>query len=158
DPRFAYGNSKFGFAPEALPDVARFAADLGLEIDELHVHVGWGLQESARDDLANLYRRLAELAEMLGGVRTVNVGGGLCWRQQAEERPLSLETWASLLEAYLAPIGRRIACEPGTYPLASAGLLVAEVNTVEQRGEVTWLGVDAGQNVNTYAAHYGIPH
>ena len=158
DPRLAYGSGKFGFAPEALPDAARFAANLGLEIDELHVHVGWGLQATARGALGDLYGRLAALTQMLPSVRIVNVGGGLCWRQQPEEHPLSPDTWSALLKAYLAPLGRTIACEPGTYPLTSAGLLVAEVNTVEQRGGATWLGLDAGHNVNGYAAHYGIPH
>ena len=88
----------------------------------------------------------------------VNTGGGLCWRQQSEERPLAPATWSALLKTHLAPLGRTIACEPGTYPLASAGLLIAEVNTVEPRAGMTWLGLDAGQNVNGYAAHYGIPH
>ena len=36
-------------------------------------------------------------------------------------------------------------------------MLVAEVNTVETRRSGTWLGIDAGHNVNCYAAHYGIP-
>src|SRR5215212_6299351 len=158
DPRFAYANGKFGFAPTTVPEAARFAAGLGLEIDELHVHVGWGLQEAARDALGSVYGRLAALADRLTSVRVVNVGGGLCWRQQREELPLSLATWSALLELHLAPLRRTIACEPGTYPLASAGLLIAEANTVEPRGGATWLGLDAGQNVNGYAAHYGIPH
>ena len=41
--------------------------------------------------------------------------------------------------------------------MATAGVLVAEVNTVETRASGTWVGVDAGHNVNVYAAHYGIP-
>jgi diaminopimelate decarboxylase len=158
DPRLAYADGKFGFLPADVPDVARFAASLGLEIDELHVHVGWGLQEEASDALGVVYGRLATLACALPGVQVINTGGGLCWRQQSEERPLTPEMWSTLLKTHLAPLGKTIACEPGTYPVASAGLLIAEVNTVEPRGGVTWLGLDAGQNVNGYAAHYGIPH
>jgi diaminopimelate decarboxylase len=52
----------------------------------------------------------------------------------------------------------KIACEPGTYAAASAGILVSEVNTVEGRRGGRWIGLDAGYNVNVYAAHYGIPH
>jgi diaminopimelate decarboxylase len=141
-----------------VPNAARFAADLGLEIDELHVHVGWGLQETARDALGSVYGRLAELARALPSVQVINTGGGLCWRQQSEERPLTPVMWSALLKTHLASLGKTIACEPGTYVLASAGLLLAEVNTVESRGGVTWVGLDAGQNVNGYAAYYGIPH
>ncbi len=50
-----------------------------------------------------------------------------------------------------------VACEPGTFVASSAGVLVAEVNTVETRKSGTWVGIDAGHNVNCYAAHYGIP-
>lgn len=156
--RLAYADGKFGFAPAAVPDVARAAASLGLEIDELHTHVGWGLQETARDALGIVYGTLAALAHALPSVHVVNTGGGLYWRQQSDERPLTPAAWSALLKTHLASPGRTLACEPGTYPLASAGLLIAEVNTVEPRGGVTWLGLDAGQNVNGYAAHYGIPH
>jgi diaminopimelate decarboxylase len=158
DARHTYGNGKFGFAASAVPDVVTFAARHGLEIDELHTHVGWGLQETAAEALGGVYERMAELARAFPSVRVVNTGGGLCWRQQADERPLTPTSWSALLETHLAPLGLTIACEPGTYPLAAAGILVAEVNTVEPRGEITWVGLDAGLNVNGYAAHYGIPH
>ena len=158
DPRLAYADGKFGFPAADVPNATRFAADLRLEIDELHVHVGWGLQETARYALGSVYGRLAELARALPSVQVINTGGGLCWRQQSEERPLTPAMWSTLLKTHLAPLGKTIACEPGTYVLASAGLLLAEVNTVEPRGGVTWVGLDAGENVNAYAAHYGIPH
>jgi diaminopimelate decarboxylase len=158
DTKFAYGGGKFGFPSADVVPAATFAAGLGLRVDELHVHVGWGLQEAACEALAGVYGRLAALTGMLPSVQVVNTGGGLCWRQQRDERPLVPETWSALLKLHLAPLGCTIACEPGTYPLASAGLLVAEVNTVEARAGITWVGLDAGQNVNVYAAHYAIPH
>ncbi|HEX3247214.1 MAG TPA: hypothetical protein VHX16_17555 [Chloroflexota bacterium] len=157
DPKFAYGSSKFGFALSAVAEAASFAAELGLEVDELHVHVGWGLQETAQDALEHVYGRLAALAGLLPTVRVVNTGGGLCWRQHRDDRPLTPAMWSELLKTKLAPLGHTIACEPGTYVLASAGVLIAEVNTVEMRGGVTWIGLNAGHNVNGYAAHYGIP-
>jgi diaminopimelate decarboxylase len=158
DARLAYADGKFGFPSAEVPGAAELAVRLGLDVDELHVHVGWGLQEASHVALGQVYGRLAALAELLPSVRVVNTGGGLYWRQQRDERPLTPVSWSALLQTHLASLGRTIACEPGTYPLASAGLLVSEVNTVERRGSVTWLGLDAGQNVNSYAAHYGIPH
>src|SRR4029077_18873383 len=65
--------------------------------------------------------------------------------------------WAGLLREHLAPTGVMIACEPGTFVAASSGVLVAEVDTVETSQNRTWVGIDAGHNINCYAAHYGIP-
>jgi diaminopimelate decarboxylase len=157
-PKLAYGQSKFGFEPDAVLDAAAEAASLGLEVDELHVHSGWGLQADAAPLLSGVFARLAELARALPTVRTLNVGGGLCWRQRAEDEPLAPATWAALLRQHLAPTGCTIACEPGTFVAASCGVLLAEVNTVETRRSGTWIGLDAGHNVNGYAAHYHIPH
>jgi diaminopimelate decarboxylase len=100
---------------------------------------------------------MAALAAELPTVTTLNVGGGLCARQRAEDAPLAPEVWAALLREHLAPTGCTLACEPGTFIAASAGALVAEVNTVERRKNGTWIGIDAGHAVNVYAAHYGIP-
>jgi diaminopimelate decarboxylase len=156
-PELAYGDGKFGFDAGEGIEAAAYAASLGLTVDELHVHAGWGLQESAAPALAAVFARLAALARAIPTVRTINVGGGLCARQRAEDRPLALAAWAGLLREHLVPTGCTIACEPGTFVVATAGVLVAEVNTVEARRGGTWVGVDAGHNVNCYAAHYGIP-
>lgn len=155
--KLAYGNAKFGFDAAAVPDVVREARALGLEVDLLHLHCGWGMQRQDLPRLGEAFARLAELARLLPDVHTLDVGGGLCERQRAEDDPLPLGAWAELLRQHLAPPGRRIACEPGTFAVAGAGILVVEVNTVETRRGVTWVGVDAGFNVNLYPAHYGIP-
>jgi len=157
DSRLSYSDSKFGFDAESTLDAAAYAASLGLTVDEVHVHAGWGLQASAAPLLAALFARLAKLTLAIPTVRTINVGGGLCWRQRAEDDPLTVSAWAGLLREYLAPTGVMIACEPGTFVAASSGVLVAEVNTVETRQNGTWVGIDAGHNINCYAAHYGIP-
>lgn len=34
------------------------------------------------------------------------------------------------------------------------GVLVAEVNTVEPRGSVNWVGINAGSNINCYLTLY----
>jgi diaminopimelate decarboxylase len=159
DPRLGYGKSKFGFEselPSALEAVA-YARSLGLEVHELHMHAGWGLPASAAPLLGEAWDRLADLARATPSVHTLNVGGGLGWRHQKEDDPLTPAEWGRLLRDRLAPTGCAIACEPGTYVAASAGVLVAEVTTVESRRSRRWIGLDVGHNVNVYAAHYQIP-
>lgn len=161
EPKLRYGNSKFGLDSEALLDTVADAQSLGLEVDTLHVHVGWGLQTNAAPLLAQVYDRLAAWARQIPTLRVLNVGGGLCSQQRPEDRPLPLQLWARLLRDHLGPVcrdrGLTIACEPGTFVVAAAGVLVAEINTIETRASGTWVGLDTGHNANMYAAHYGIP-
>jgi diaminopimelate decarboxylase len=156
-PEFTYGDSKFGFDPDAAIGAAAYAASLGLEVDQLHVHAGWGLQASAAPEIAVAFARLAALARAIPTVRVLNVGGGLGARYRPEDQPLSPAAWAALVREHLAPTGCTIACEQGTFVTATAGVLVAEVNTVEERRSGTWVGIDAGHNVNCFPALYGIP-
>lgn len=159
EPKLAYGNSKFGFDQDRVLEAAAFARELGLVVDEVHMHLGWGLQRSAADTVRQAFGRLAEFAEAIGTVRTVNVGGGLCWRHRASDDPLPLMTWAEIVGESLARLDPAIgiACEPGTWVTSASGVLVVEVTTVEPRKSGTWVGVDAGHAVNVFAAHYGIP-
>ncbi len=156
-PALSYGDSKFGFDPEEAIDAAAYAASLGLEVDQLHVHAGWGLQASTAPALATVFARLAALARAIPTVGVLNVGGGLTARYHPEDQPLAPSAWAALIREHLAPTGCAIACEPGTFVAATAGVLVAEVNTVEERPSGTWVGIDAGHNVNCLPALYGIP-
>lgn len=159
EPKLQYGNSKFGFDQAAVLEAAAVARSLGLEVVEVHMHLGWGLQRSAEPLVRQAFTRLAGFARAIDTVRIVNVGGGLCWKHRAEDEPLPLATWARAVGESLAELGPdvRIACEPGTFVTAAAGVLVVEVNTVEPRQSGTWIGVDAGHAVNVFAAHYGIP-
>jgi len=159
EPKLAYGNSKFGFDQDRVLEAAAFAASLGLVVDEVHMHVGWGLQRSAAGIVSDVFARLAGFAAAIDTVEVVNVGGGLCWKHRPEDDPLPLDTWAEIVREATAPLPEhvRLACEPGTFITAASGVLVVEVNTVEPRRSGTWIGVDAGHPVNVFAAHYGIP-
>lgn len=159
EPRLAYGNSKFGFDQERVGEAVAFARTLGLEIDEVHMHLGWGLQKSAEPAMRQAFGRLAEFAQQIGTVRTVNVGGGLCWKHREEDDPMPVTTWASVIADAMSDLGPEVAVatEPGTWVMAASGALLVEVTTVEKRRSGLWLGVDAGHAVNVFAAHYGIP-
>ncbi|MCB9547035.1 MAG: alanine racemase [Myxococcales bacterium] len=159
EPKLAYGNSKFGFDQAALPAAVAEARALGLVVEEVHMHLGWGLQRGQADLLRQAFSRLAALAGTIDTLRTVNVGGGLGWPHRRQDDPLPLDAWGALVGEALAPLDPAIAvaCEPGTYVAAAAGVLVVEVNTVETRQSGRWVGVDAGHGINVFAAHYGIP-
>jgi diaminopimelate decarboxylase len=151
-----YGQGKFGLAMSTAAEAAATARAAGLVVDTLHMHCGWNLQQSDLPGFEAALAGMARLARELD-VAVVNVGGGLGTAFRPDDRPLSVEAWGEALRRHLGGIGCTVACEPGTFAMAEAGVLVVEVNTVERRGDTVWVGVDAGHNVNVYAAHYGIP-
>jgi diaminopimelate decarboxylase len=126
-------------------------------VDTLHVHLGWGLRAVDAPLVRSTFARLAEAARRVPALRAVNVGGGLGARLQERDRPLPLETWVEALADHLAPLGVEIACEPGTFLVADAGLLVAQVAVTWDKNGTHWAGLDAGHALNVYAAHYGLP-
>lgn len=156
-PVLRYGNDKFGFEIDEMDEALRVAYASGLVVDGVHMHLGWGLQEHAADQVESAFARLAEIARRVPDLRTINVGGGLGGRYQVTDEPLTLSTWSNLIRKHLAPLGATIACEPGTFVVAPAGVLLLEVNTVERRRGVHWLGVNAGFAITPMPAHYSIP-
>ncbi len=157
DPKVVYGNAKFGFLHADLDDAVAAATAAGLVVDTLHTHCGWGLQADDLPRVDEAFARLATAARRVPTARTINVGGGLGGRQREADAPLALEAWAALLRRHFGALDVTLACEPGTFLVAHAGVLLCEVTQVERKGDTLWVGLDAGHNVNVYAAHYGIP-
>lgn len=156
-PVLRYGNDKFGFETDELGEALQVAYASGLVVDSVHMHLGWGMQEEAAEQVETAFARLAEIARQVPDLRTINIGGGLGGRYQLTDQPLTLSTWSELIRKHLAPVGATIACEPGTFVVAPSGVLLLEVNTVERRRGIHWLGVNAGFALSPMPAHYGIP-
>lgn len=152
-----YVGSKFGIAPIDLQVVYKSAIACGLDVDTLHVHCGWAMQEQHADAFDAAMATLAETARMVPGIRRINVGGGLAHPHHAADQPMTIDIWAEILRRHFASLPVHLECEIGTYIMANAGLLLMEVNTVESRRGRLWAGVDAGHAVNVYPYHYGIP-
>jgi len=152
-----YVGGKFGISRAELPEVYATAREAGLDVNTLHVHCGWSMQEAHAPVFDAAMRALAETFAEVPGIRTLNVGGGLAHPHRLDDQPMSLDTWSRIITQRLGHLPVQIECEIGTYIMANAGLLLMEVNTVEQRSGAHWLGVNAGHAVNVYPYHYGIP-
>ncbi|HEX5755070.1 MAG TPA: diaminopimelate decarboxylase [Arenimonas sp.] len=156
NPKMAYGDSKFGFEPDGLEQILETVRALGLRVDAVHMHIGWGLTQNSVPQVAKAFTRLADIGRHIEGLEYINVGGGLGARYVEGDQPLELSSWASLIAEILGPLGATICCEPGTFVSASSGMLVVEANTIETRRGVTWLGVNAGFAINPNPSMYGI--
>ena len=151
--------SKFGIPVAELGEARQLAAYAGARITGLHAHVGSGILD------ANVWRenalQLAELARAFPDVRVLDLGGGL----GVPERPGQADLALADLDAGLAAVKHAhpqlaLWLEPGRYLVARAGVLLTRATQLKGKGELQYLGLDAGMNSlirpALYGAHHGI--
>ena len=144
--------TKFGIYGDRLDDALAAAARHDLTIDTVHFHAGSGW---LADGLPAFEAALVEATEMTRylidrgcPIREVNVGGGLGAPGRGHEIAVDLHAYAEVLAAHLGPLGVTVACEPGDQLARDAGIILAEVVTVEDREGARFVGLDAGWNLN----------
>jgi diaminopimelate decarboxylase/aspartate kinase len=149
--------SKFGLALDELPEFQRLAAHHGARIAGLHAHLGSGILDVSH--WKDVYVQLASLAEKIGSVRTLNIGGGLGVPARGDEQALDLAALgAALAEVKTAYPQFELWAEPGRYLVADAGVLLARVSQLKRKGEVRYVGCDAGMNSLIRPALYEAYH
>jgi diaminopimelate decarboxylase/aspartate kinase len=149
--------SKFGLALDELDEFRRLADRHGVRIAGLHAHLGSGILDAAH--WRDVYVQLASIAEKIGSVCVLNIGGGLGVPARADEAPLDLAALgAALLEVKTAYPQFELWAEPGRYLVADAGALLARVTQTKRKGEVRYVGCDAGMNSLIRPALYEAYH
>ncbi len=143
--------TKFGIYPEQLDDALAVARRHDLTIDTVHFHLAHQLLD---EDLPAFDAAVAKAAPMVRRlqdagcpIEEVNTGGGLGTPLQEGDSPLDLDAWAQSLARHLGPLGVTVGTEPGEFFNKHAGVLLAEVVTVEERLGTTFVGLAAGFNV-----------
>jgi len=129
-----------------------------MTIDTLHFHVGSGYQGDALEVLEQVVHGVAKILDANPGIRRLNVGGGLGVRMTESDVPVDLARWASLIAEVAQPRGLRVAVEPGDYLVKDAGVLLAQVNTIEDKAGTRFVGVNAGLGILNLMAYYRIPY
>ncbi len=138
------GESQFGMLPDAIPEAARRAKGLGLELTGLHLHLGSAL--SRPEDFEAGYRVIEELLDALGPLPVVDLGGGF-------GLDLDLEGLSHRVGAFRKRAGE-VWLEPGRFLVARAGVLVTRV-WGEKRTRRRYLLLDAGMSHFLRPALYG---
>jgi diaminopimelate decarboxylase len=156
--------TKFGILPERLDEAVAIAQRHDLSIDTVHYHSGYLYMSESIPAIEEAGRRVATMIQHLRGaghpVTEVNTGGGLGVRFRPGDSGLDLDAWAqALARAYGGLDDLIVATEPGEYLAKFTATLLAEVVSVEDRGQgVTFVGLDAGwSGVNEHFV-YAIPY
>lgn len=155
--RTAGPQSKFGVAPAELDRLAQLSREIGFRVVGLHAHVGSGVRTP--ETWVETALVLSAFRDQFPDVKVLNLGGGLGVPERAGQHPLDLDAVNATLETFnAAHPGCELWLEPGRYLVAQAGVLLATVTQLKQKGEINYVGVDAGMNTLIRPALYGAYH
>jgi diaminopimelate decarboxylase/aspartate kinase len=149
-------DSKFGISLTHLDAVQAILQDHNIRVVGLHAHTGSGVHDASvwREQLQRLLREVPGFPE----VRVLDLGGGL----GVPERPLQSRLDLQSLDRMLAEVmdGRalQVWLEPGRYLVAEAGVLLARVNQLKDKGHFHYAGLATGMNSLIRPALYGAYH
>ena len=149
--------SKFGIAVEDVGECAALARQHGVRIVGLHVHAGSGILDAAH--WAGVGRLLIGLCATFPEAKVLDLGGGLGVPDRDGRSGLDLAALDASLAA-LAPqlAGREFWLEPGRFLVAEAGVLLARVTQVKEKGASAYVGIATGMNSLIRPALYGAHH
>lgn len=149
--------AKFGLALDALPDLLDAVRAVEARIVGLHAHIGSGIHDAGH--WREVYGRLAAVAEGIGTVSVIDVGGGLGVAYDPDASPFDIAAYAAALSEVKQAYPRyRLWIEPGRYLVAEAGALLLGVTQVVEKSGVRRIGADAGMNVLLRPALYNAWH
>ncbi|MGH8113256.1 MAG: bifunctional aspartate kinase/diaminopimelate decarboxylase [Rhodanobacteraceae bacterium] len=149
--------SKFGLPLDQLDAFLELARAQGVSVIGLHAHLGSGILDASHWPAA--CGQLASIAERIGSVRILNLGGGLGVPSHPGEAGLDL----GAIDIALAEVKRayphyELWLEPGRWLVAEAGVLLARVTQAKRKGAFHYLGCDAGMHVLIRPALYDAWH
>ena len=150
-------DSKFGLPVAKVETFVALARSLGANVIGLHAHLGSGVETSQH--WKQVCDELGGIAERIGSVEVIDIGGGLPIPYTEDDEPFDVEAWgAGLSEIKAAYPGYRLAIEPGRYLVAEAGVLLLTVTQVVEKDGVRRVGLDAGMNALIRPALYDAWH
>jgi diaminopimelate decarboxylase/aspartate kinase len=150
-------DAKFGLPVARLDAFVEAARKLDVRISGLHAHLGSGVDVATHWE--DVYAQLAGLAEGIGTVETIDIGGGLPVSYRPDDQPFDIDAWAAGLASIKSAYpGFRLAIEPGRYLVAEAGVLLLRVTQVVEKVGVHRIGLDGGMNALLRPALYDAFH
>ena len=154
--------SKHGIWHELLDDCIKLAAQFGLTISGLHIHIGSGTD---LEHLAQCCDVMAGFALQVGPtINNISTGGGLPVPYHAEQSYVDIDQYFSLWDASRNQLVEKfghpvtLETEPGRYLSAESCLLLSEIRAVKTQGENTFYLLDAGFNNLARPIMYGSHH
>ena len=151
--------AKFGLPLAKFDAFLALARSLDVRISGLHAHLGSGIDDPLH--WREVYANLAGLADAVGTVETIDIGGGLGVPYTPDAQHFDLVAWRNGLDEIKAAYPRYgLVIEPGRYLVAESGVLLLSSTQVVEKDGIVRVGADAGMNAlmrpAVYEAWHGI--
>ncbi len=149
--------AKFGLPVARMDEFLGVVRSLDARVTGLHAHLGSGVESA--NHWREVHAELAGLADRVGTVATLDIGGGLPVPYLPDAAPFDLEEWGrDLATVKIAYPQYALAIEPGRYLVAEAGVLLLSATQVVEKEGVLRVGCDAGMNALLRPALYEAFH
>lgn len=149
--------SKFGLPVDQIDAFLRLADTHNVTVRGLHAHLGSGILDDKH--WGEVYNQLASLAERIGSVTFLDIGGGLGVPSHPGESRLDIAALEEVLRKVKSAYPHyQLWMEPGRYLVADAGVLLTRVTQQKGKGSWRYLGVDTGMNSLIRPALYDAWH
>lgn len=156
-------SSSFGLWHAYVPQALEKARAVGVQIDRLHMHIGSGADPAVWGTAMDV---ALSVAKTMPDVVTLDIGGGYKVHRYGDEQEADMTAIAAIfsdrLTRFAAETGRklRLEIEPGTWLVAHAGVLLAQVIDIVDTGAdgYTFLRLNTGMNDILRPSIYGAQH
>lgn len=156
-------SASFGIWHEYADKVKEIAHAGDIAIERIHIHVGSGADPKIWGEVMD---RALAMVERFPDAISLDIGGGFKVHRYADEKEADMaeimEIFAQKLQSFYERTGRkiRLEIEPGTYFVAHAGTLVAQIDDIVDTGKdgYTFLRLNTGMNDFLRSALYGARH
>ena len=149
--------TKFGLYQDRFGEALELARQYDLQVKTLHFHFGSGYLTPQLPALAAALQHTSWFLNQCPTIDTLDIGGGMGVPLTPEHHPLDLNQWGQLIADHAHQHKLTIHVEPGDYLVKDAAALLVQVNTVEEKGGTTFVGVNAGFNLQNLAVYYQTP-
>lgn len=155
--------SSFGIWHEYIPEIQALVKRYNLKIHRLHTHIGSGTDP---DIWQNTIKTSLDLVKHFTDVTTLNLGGGFKVARMDNEVGADMaqigERLTTELQNFALQTGRQLhlEIEPGTFLVANAGILIAQVEDIVDTGSkgYTFLKLNTGLNDILRPSFYAAQH
>ena len=149
--------SKFGMTLEQVQEIIAKLEVIDCKVLGLHAHTGTRVLN--QNHWSATLKYLLEIRDnYLPEVNIINCGGGLGVAQNVNDSSLDLSAINDRLKDILADKNIELWWEPGRFLVAEAGVLLAKVTQIKEKGGRTFIGLNTGMNSLIRPALYGAYH
>lgn len=131
-----------------------------LEAVGIHFHLGSQITspEPYLGALENIFNFFKTLKEKGLNLKYMDIGGGFGISYEEGKPPLNIKELAERIHLLIKKSGMKLILEPGRFLVGPGGSLITEVLYKKNRGEKTFIIVDAGMNDLIRPSLYGAFH